>query len=282
VRILLTNDDGVAAPGLAVLAGALTDLGATPRIAAPAVDQSGVGTAVGRLHARGPIPLESADVAGQPAIVVPGAPALAVLLDQLGAFGDPSDVVIAGVNAGANCGRWLVHSGTVGAALAAVANGAAGIALSLAPPLPGRPDFQWAAARAVSAVLVGALLADPPRGHAVNVNLPDLPLDRVRGWRSTSVAPGGASRPWARHSTEERSAISVHYGHWPEPFPRDTDSGAVHDGYVSVTWLGSVYGSAASAPAAAVAGLASALDAMLPDLPDGQDVRVPAGHPSTS
>lgn len=275
MRVLLTNDDGVTAPGLAVLVNVLVGLGVTPRIVAPAFDQSGIGTAVGRLHSRGGIRLEEAEVAGWAATAIDGPPSLAVLLDHLGAFGEPSDLVFAGINEGANCGRMLVHSGTVGAALAAVAHGAAGIALSLAPPSEDGTEFAWDTAGAIAAAVAGVVLAAPPLGHAVNVNVPEEPLARVRGWRQTTVAPGGGSRPVVRVVAGEVAAepmVTVDYAGWPAPFERETDSGAVYAGYVSVTWLGSVYGGGPP-PDSTVAALAAALDLLVPDLPDGQDRR---------
>jgi 5'-nucleotidase len=202
-------------------------------------------------------------VAGLPATIVPGPPALAVLLDQHGVFGEPADLVIAGINAGANCGRSLIHSGTVGAALAAVARGTAGVALSLAPPERDGAEYQWATARAIAAAAATLAAQPSARGYAVNVNVPDLPLAEVRGWRHTTVATDGMSRLFAR-PVRAGAVVEFSYGLWPTPFPPDTDSGAVHDGYVSVTWLGSVYSAAEVPPVASVAAFANALDQTLP------------------
>ncbi len=258
MRVLATNDDGIDAPGFAVLVTALAEIGLDLRLVAPEADQSGIGTAIGRLDARGPIALRSGEVAGLVATVVPGPPSLAVLLDQAGVFGEPAELVVAGINAGANCGRRLIHSGTVGAALAAVAGGAAGVALSLAPPEHDGAGYQWATARAV-AIAVGALAAQPHAGgYAVNVNVPDLPTTEVRGWRHTTVAPAAMSRLIA--SREAAGTVKFSYGVWPARFPPETDSGAVYDGYVSVTWLGSLYGVAGPPPSAPVAAFAAALD----------------------
>ena len=262
MRVLVTNDDGIAAPGLAALVRALADIGLNPRAVAPEADQSGIGTAVGRLHTRGPIQLRSGEVAGIPATILPGTPALVVLLDQQGIFGEPADVVFAGINAGANCGRSLIHSGTVGAALAAAASGSVGIALSLAPPERDGAEYQWGTARAIAVAASSLATQRVEYGFAVNVNVPDLPLAEVRGWRRTTVADGGMSQLHARR-TETGKAVEFCYGLWSAPFPPDTDSGAVHDGYVSVTWLGSVYDGAEVPPVASLSAFEDALDQLL-------------------
>src|SRR5579859_3853701 len=131
VRILVTNDDGVDSVGLHVLARALRPLG-TVVVAAPDREYSGAGAGLGPLHLLQPeihrIDLDGVDDAW----AVTGPPALCVMFARLGAFGPPLDLVVAGINPGANVGRAVYHSGTVGAALTARAGGMTGVAVSQA------------------------------------------------------------------------------------------------------------------------------------------------------
>src|ERR1700722_7924145 len=104
MRILVANDDGVSARGIAALSSSVSGLGADMTIVGPSSDWSGAGTAVGRLNGRGEITIGETTVAGRTAFVFDGPPCLGIVLDHLGAFGPSADLVLAGVNAGSNCG----------------------------------------------------------------------------------------------------------------------------------------------------------------------------------
>src|SRR5215210_3450059 len=128
-RILVTNDDGIDSIGLAVLARALVGQGEV-LIAAPDGEYSGASAAFGPLHLIRP-EVQERTVAGiERSWAVSGPPALCVLFARLGVFGPPPDLVVAGINPGANVGRSVYHSGTVGAALTARNGGISGIAVS--------------------------------------------------------------------------------------------------------------------------------------------------------
>ena len=115
MRILLTNDDGIDSVGLHVLARAMRPFGEVV-IAAPDREFSGAGAALGALHLIQP-EVHRAHVDGiDEAWAVTGPPALCVMFSRLGAFGAPFDLVVSGINPGANVGRSVYHSGTVGAA----------------------------------------------------------------------------------------------------------------------------------------------------------------------
>ena len=134
MRILVTNDDGILAPGIAALAQAMVAAGHDVVVAAPLDDRSGSGAAIGAVHADGTIdvkPVELDGLDGVPSFMVTGPPALCVMAARLGGFGDPPDLVVSGINPGCNTGRAVLHSGTVGAALTGANFGCRGLAVSI-------------------------------------------------------------------------------------------------------------------------------------------------------
>src|SRR5438094_1038080 len=196
-RILLTNDDGIDAVGLHVLARALTGIGADLVVAAPSQDLSGAGAAIGPLHLTGGAELHRVELPDLPevdAYRVDGPPALAVMLSRLGAMGDPPDLVVSGINPGNNTGRSVLHSGTVGAALTSLNFGGAGISISLGTPLDEDGDYEWETGAHIARLVVEALLPGLPSKFLLNVNIPGLPLDEIKGWRRTRLAAFGTVR----------------------------------------------------------------------------------------
>ncbi|MGB1824237.1 MAG: 5'/3'-nucleotidase SurE, partial [Ilumatobacteraceae bacterium] len=114
MRILVTNDDGISSVGLHRLARAMTAHGDVV-VVAPDREFSGAGAAVGAIHLMQP-EVHRATVDGiDESWAVSGPPALCVFFARLGAFGGPFDLVVSGINPGANVGRSVYHSGTVGA-----------------------------------------------------------------------------------------------------------------------------------------------------------------------
>lgn len=129
MKILVTNDDGIDAEGLHVLARRLTDLGDVV-VVAPDREYSGASAALGALHVIRP-EVRPAEIEGvAEAWSVSGPPALCVTFARVGLFGGPFDLVAAGINPGANTGRAVYHSGTVGAAITARNAGIPGLAVS--------------------------------------------------------------------------------------------------------------------------------------------------------
>src|SRR5690348_2886932 len=130
MRVLVTNDDGLSAPGLRALAAAVVREGHDVTVIAPVDDRSGAGTGLAFDRAA-PLSVRRemvAELPGVPFIGVDGTPALAVLLARLEAFAPRPFCVVSGINFGANTGRAILHSGTVGAALTAAAMGMSGLA----------------------------------------------------------------------------------------------------------------------------------------------------------
>ncbi|OLZ54763.1 5'/3'-nucleotidase SurE [Amycolatopsis coloradensis] len=175
MRALITNDDGIDAPGLAALARGAVEHGWTVVIAAPAEESSGTSAGLSGAGEAGRVTVERRElpeVPGVQAYAVAAHPGLIALAAAQGAFGEPPDVVLSGVNRGANVGRAVLHSGTVGAALTAAINGARSLAVSLDVGLDPRPRPHWDTAVAVAAKMFDQL-AGLPEGTALNLNVPD-------------------------------------------------------------------------------------------------------------
>jgi 5'-nucleotidase len=260
VRLLVTNDDGVDAPGLHALARALLAAGHDLVVAAPLDDRSGSGAAIGRLHVDDHIDVERREIAGLEGVDVVGVdgpPALCVLAARLGGFGDPPELVVSGINPGCNTGRAVLHSGTVGAALTAANFGVSAVAVSIDAstglaheaeaagradgdePImivdPPAPHWETAAALAVEAVewLAGAA----PRS-VVNLNVPDLPLDEVKGVRWAELAALGTVRSAVVESSDGRLQMELRAS--GVDVPADSDTGLVQAGYAAVTVINGV------------------------------------------
>jgi 5'-nucleotidase len=207
-RILVTNDDGTASPGLWHLAASLVGPGREIVVAAPQRDSSGFAAAVGDVAHGAAIEASPVEWPPEwpandtPAWAVDGPPGRCVLGGVLGIFGPRPHLVVSGINAGANVGRFLqLHSGTLGAALTAANSGTRAMAVSL--DTPHGPDaaeqpMHWQTAAQVAAALVDQLRARP-RGTVWNVNVPNIERALVRG-----IAEGRPGR--SRQALEARSA----------------------------------------------------------------------------
>jgi 5'-nucleotidase len=250
MRILVTNDDGIDSVGLHVLARALRPR-AEVVVAAPDQEYSGAGAGLGPLHLLQPeIHRVAIEGLGE-AWAVTGPPALCVMFSRLGAFGTPFDLVVSGINPGANVGRAVYHSGTVGAVLAARAGGTSGVAVSQAVAEGGvegqgwdemLADQRWETAGSVAAALVGALIDNPPPTPvAINVNVPNCDLDQVKGWRRAEVGtipPRVVSTLQLNPKIGHAGAFQVRMN-WGDPvvLPAETDGGAVGRDEVAITYL---------------------------------------------
>jgi len=133
LRILITNDDGIDAPALPVLASRLAREGYDVQIAAPLEGHSGCGASIGKVTEGQIVSISQVSLAGAegiPAFAVDGPPAFIVLAAVQGVFGERPDVVVTGPNSGLNLGPLTLHSGTLGAAVTAASYRLPGIALS--------------------------------------------------------------------------------------------------------------------------------------------------------
>lgn len=255
MRILVTNDDGIDSIGLHVLARAMCRLDGDHEIivAAPDEEYSGAGASLGALHLIHP-EVRRAHIDDCPADAiwsVTGPPALCVMFSRLGAFGAPFDLVVSGINPGANVGRAVYHSGTVGAALTARNGKISGVAISQSVTgygIEGQGwdeairDQRWESAAAVGATVVQSLIDEmPAEPVVVNVNVPDLPLGEVTGWRHTAV---GLIPPRSVSDAElepipgrdDAFRVRMEWGDKVELDPQ-TDGGAVEAGVVAISYL---------------------------------------------
>ena len=251
MRILVTNDDGIDSEGLHVLARSMVPHGDVV-VVAPNQEYSGYGAAFGSLQTLKPEVHRTRDIDGiDDAWAVTGPPALCVMFGRLGVFGD-YDLVVAGINPGANVGRSVYHSGTVGACLTARNGGTSGVAVSQTVESWGVEGQawddmlaaqKWETAGVVASAAVEGILTEPPTEPTVlNVNVPNVELADVKGWKRTEIGME-PPRSMATAELEPRPGHKEAYRvkmNWGEalPLPEDSDGGAVMAGWVSVSWLG--------------------------------------------
>ncbi len=235
-HILVTNDDGVLAPGLLALAQEMRKIGKVS-ILAPDRNWSGGGhvkTLDRALRVR-EFRLED----GSTAFASDGAPSDCVALATLGYFKEPIDLVVSGINVGANLGHDVTYSGTVTAAMEAVIANVPGIAVSLetVEGRAGETDF-GPAARAAGEVVRHVIENGLPSEILLNVNVPLLKDEEMRGFRLTRQG----LRVYHSRLDEDLDPRGHPYywiaGDAPTGVPeRGTDIGALAEGYVSVTPL---------------------------------------------
>jgi 5'-nucleotidase len=233
VRILATNDDGIEAEGLHVLARRVAAAGHDLVIAAPAADASGSGAAIGVFHTDSRIDVRRVGVpdCDAPAWAVTGPPGLCVLAARLGAFGEPPEIVVSGINAGLNTGRAILHSGTVGAALTAQNFGAKGLAVSVAAGVPWR----WDTAATMALEVLDVLTDAPPRS-VLNLNVPSLAREQVKGLRWARLAAFGAVRA-AIVPAESDGQLQIELRAVDEQLPPDTDTALTEAGFAALTTI---------------------------------------------
>ena len=236
MRILLTNDDGYHAPGLAALeaiAGALSD---DIWVVAPAEEQSGTSRS---LTLTRPIRMRRF---GERRYAVAGTPTDSVLmaLGEVMADAKP-DLILSGVNRGANLGEDVLYSGTVSAAAEGALAGVRSIALSqLYPNLAPGEKVSFAAAEAWGERVLRPLIDAPmPPGTLVNVNFPPVAPEAVKGVRVVSQGLRDYGRVKLDKRTDPRGFpyYWIGLGRTPHTPARATDLEAVADGFISVTPL---------------------------------------------
>ncbi len=263
MRILVTNDDGVHAPGLPPLAVALVEAGHDVFVVAPTSDRSGSGAALGKFWGDKPPPVMAVEWEEHPDIAVhaiDAPPATAVLAAALRAFGEPPDLVMSGINPGANTGHLVVHSGTVGAALTGVGLGIAGVAVSLTWGDEDAYHWDTAAAMAVAAIDWACESDGGPR--LLNINVPNVAIDAILGVKEAELAPHG--EVWIASADVSQGDLRLEFSGRADAAPH-TDVGILQAGYVSVTPLVSVAHASLTGAADAVANTLPHLSATLTD-----------------
>lgn len=202
---LLTNDDGIDSPGLHALARGALDSGYDVVVAAPSVDASGAGGSVQAVVEDGHVAVQQRDLPGLPevtAYAVAGQPAFIVLAAGQGWLDRTPDVVLSGINYGANLGRNVLHSGTVCAVLAGTMHGWSGLAVSLdsGTRVPDAPHWE------APLSLLGDVLArlrGRPAGTAWTMNVPDRAVAELEPLREAELAESGAVQVRMQYRTPE-------------------------------------------------------------------------------
>lgn len=233
MQILLTNDDGIYAPGIAALKHTIQDLGQVT-VVAPDVEQSGVGHSITFSH---PLRIREVQVNNEHiGYGVNGSPADCVKLAIYEVMKQRPDVVISGINMGSNVGIHILYSGTVAAAVEAAIMGFPSIAVSF--EISGRHDDIHSAAKVAKKVIERILSHKLPAGSLLNVNIPSIPQDQIKGIRVTRqfahdfkenfekrIDPSGRAYYWLIGTDK-----TIHR-------EEDTDIHAVNEGYISITPL---------------------------------------------
>ncbi len=231
MRILLTNDDGIHAPGLKLLEEIAGQISDDVWTCAPAEEQSGAGHSLS-LHQ--PVRLRKL---GDKRFAVTGTPTDSVNLGlRLVLAEKRPDLVISGINAGENLGDDMTYSGTISAAMEAALAGIPAIAMSQA--MRSERSFETAKAWAVQ-VLTPLLEVPMAKRTLLNINFPDLPPDKVRGVRVVRQGFHDYNRGSVVGGTDPRGKNYYWFGlnQMEHTLDHGTDLEAVADGYVAVTPL---------------------------------------------
>ncbi|MDZ7677994.1 MAG: 5'/3'-nucleotidase SurE [Acidimicrobiales bacterium] len=233
-RALITNDDGIDSAGLHALARLALDLGLDVVVAAPSRESSGASASLGAVEDHGHIVTESRTIEGlEPArvLAVQAAPALIVRAAVHGAFGPEPDLVLSGINQGANTGHAVLHSGTVGAAFTARAFGRPALAVSLDT---GGDLWHWETATGMAEPLVRWLMRhDTP--VVLNLNVPNVGADAVRGLRRAPLATFGAVQ--TKVSERGHGYVRLEYREVDVTAEPDSDAAMLAHRWASVTPL---------------------------------------------
>lgn len=231
--ILLTNDDGVFAPGLRALRKELQQLGDVSVIA-PAQEQSGVGHAITLLY-----PLVVKEVEDEDGStlghMIEGSPADCVKLAIMELMPRPPDLIISGINSGANAGINVLYSGTVAAAI----EGAFFKITSMAVSLELSEHFDYPnAARQARLVIERILEGNPPRGSLFNINMPAHSRGAPRGVRVVPMSIGRHGERFERRvDPRGRTYYWLTYAPPYELEGHETDVSSLAEGYITVTPL---------------------------------------------
>ncbi|CAK9885841.1 MAG: 5'/3'-nucleotidase SurE [Candidatus Erwinia impunctatus] len=227
MRILLSNDDGIYAPGIQTLAKALREF-ASVQVIAPDRNRSGASNSLTLETPLRTLIHENGDIA-----VLRGTPTDCVYLGVNALMQPAPEIVVSGINAGPNLGDDVIYSGTVAAAMEGRHLGLPAMAISL------NGEQHYATAAAVTCHLLQALCRQPLiAGRILNVNVPDLPLNEIKGIKVTRCGTRHPSDQVIRQYDPRGNQL-----YWIGPPGEKCDAGAgtdfaaIDEGYVSVTAL---------------------------------------------
>jgi 5'/3'-nucleotidase len=237
---LVTNDDGIASPGLAALVNCVIDCGLDPVVAAPTTESSGTSAGLTAAEDHRQVATERRTLpllADVPAFAVAAHPGLIAFTAARGGFGRKPDILLSGINRGANVGRAILHSGTVGAALTASISGVRAMAVSLDVGLATDIVYHWDSAAEVARRVL-PLLLDLQPGAVLSLNVPNVPADQLRPLRRATLAAFGTVQSQV-HRLDDGSLeiFSMNVDDPPEP---GTDAALLAEGHPTITPLRSV------------------------------------------
>ena len=235
MRILLTNDDGIEATGLAVLRCIAEKISDDVWICAPDTEQSAASRGVS-LH--NPVRLKKKD---DKTFSVTGTPTDSVIVAMKELFADKKpDLILSGINRGQNLAEDVTFSGTIAGALQGMQMGVPSIALSLARGFQGAHSLPWETAESHGEKLIKDLISKGwPKDVILSVNFPDTPPEGVKGIQITRQG----QRDFQMSNIDKRahprggSYYWMTYGAGKSNPPQGTDLRAIYDGYISVTPL---------------------------------------------
>jgi 5'-nucleotidase len=235
-HILVTNDDGVQAPGLLALVQAMRTVG---RVSVLAPDRNWSASGHVKTMER-PLRVKEVRLAdGSKAFASDGAPSDCVALALLGMIPEKIDLVVSGINPNANLGHDVTYSGTVAAAMEAAIGGTPGLAISLDSPRNHLIEVDYQPAARVAAYAAQKVVEKGlPAGILLNINVPYLAFEDLKGVRITRQGLRVYRDALDRREDPRGKPYYWIGGDEPTGVPEDgTDFGALADGFVSITPL---------------------------------------------
>lgn len=228
-RILITNDDGIHAPGIRALWNALKDF-AEIIIVAPSTERSGAGLSITVHH---PLRLDRVDWGeGVEAWSATGTPADCVKLALTFCYSTPPDLIVSGINRGSNAGRNILYSGTVGGVIEGIMHDIPGIAFSCHSF--HRPNYKEAE-EYILPIVQHVLETALPHGTLLNVNFPDTYERAIAGMKMTRQGRG----MWVENPDRRSHPADDHYYYWiglkpcaVEEIP-DSDTAFLEQGFIT-------------------------------------------------
>jgi 5'/3'-nucleotidase SurE len=233
LKIILTNDDGIYSPGILELKKAMAPLGSVT-VVAPDVQKSGVGHSITFSH-----PLRVRNVHTNGDFIgygIDGSPADCVKLAVREILKERSQLLVSGINIGANVGINVLYSGTVAAAIEGALLGIPSVAVSLemSESAPDVRDAAETAKNIISLIMKKKL----PRGTLLNVNIPNISKDKIKGVKITKQFSGDFEEHYEKRADPRGIAYYWLAGTgWPKEDVIGTDMHALKDGYISITPL---------------------------------------------
>lgn len=229
MEILLTNDDGIFAPGLAAVYKELVKIGDVT-VAAPADSRSGASHSITYLR---PLVCNKVDINGKfSGFSIQGSPADCVKLAVMQLHKGPIDLVVSGINQGANVGINVYYSGTVAGAMEGAFLGIPAVAMSCS--FEEHMDFEKGARYCVKILKE---LMPIQKGNVININIPPLSKDEPKGVRVVPQSSTGFDEYYIRQTNEQGQTVFQLAGSGHRIDGKPTDTTSLEEGYITVTAL---------------------------------------------